>query len=183
MKSFTRSLVTLQSAQSFAPVILNGQVVQSLLVNGFTGALDPEALNVSRVFAIQYLSLPGKAFSIKANQSLAYENFFVCVKWVEGVTEDFEGVVKRYSLWKPSGAKLQVEPYVGQIIPTELRTQLEFWSTSESTETPVVPTFNILTDILESPAECCSTSGTVLANTVCSIGQPDSLDEKFQTCL
>lgn len=177
MKSFTRSLVTLQPTQAFTPVVLNRQVHQSLSVAGFTGSVDAAGLVTSRVFAIQALILPGAAFSIRANQGFSYENFFVCVKWVT------DGVTIRYSLWKPSGATLQVEPYAGQIIPTELWTQLEFWSTSESTELPVVPSFNIITDIIEAPADCCSESGTVLANSICSIGQPDTLDEKFQMCL
>jgi hypothetical protein len=183
MKSFTRSLVVLQSTQAFTPVVLNKQVHQSLSVSGFTGVLDAEALVVSRVFAIQYLTLPSAAFSIRADQVFVYENFFVCVKWVEGEDVDTEGDTFRYSLWKPSGATLQVAPYAGQIIPTTLRVQLEFWSTSESTEAPVVPSFSIITDVIEAPASCCSESGTVLANSICSIGQPDTLDEKFQTCL
>jgi hypothetical protein len=177
MKSFSRSLVTLQASQAFAPVVLNGQVQQSLSVAGFTGVVGAAGLVTSRVFAIQALALPNKTFSIRSNQGFAYENFFVCVKW------STDGVTMRYSLWKPSGATLQVTPYAGQIIPTSLWPQLEFWSTSESTETPVVPSFSILTDIIEDPATCCDTSGTVLANSICSIGQPGTLDEMFQTCL
>jgi hypothetical protein len=177
MKTFSRTLVTLQASQAFAPVVLNGQVQQSLSVTGFTGATGAASLITSSVFAIQALALPGKTFSIRANQNFSYENFFVCVKW------STDGVTMRYSLWKPSGATLQVDPYAGQIIPISLWPQLEFWSTLASTQTPVVPSFSILTDIVEDPTTCCDTSGTVLANSICSIGQPGTMDGWFQTCL
>ena len=178
MKTFSRSLVTLQATQAFAPVILNGQVQQSLSVAGFTGAVEPAGLVTSRVFAVQYLTLPNTSFSIRANQGFAYENFFVCVKWTTGAA------TVRYSLWLPSGARLQVTPYAGQIIPSAINPLLEFWSTSASTQTPVVPAFNILTDIIENPTDCCDTAGTVLANSICSIGQPNTNDltALFQTC-
>lgn len=185
MKSFSRSLVTLQATQAFAPVILNGQVQQSLSVTGFTGAVEPAGLVTSRVFAVQYLTLPNTSFSIRANQGFAYENFFVCVRWTAGgATVALGGYTVRYSLWLPPGATLQVDPYAGQIIPSAINPQLEFWSTSASTQTPVVPSFSILTDIIENPTACCDTAGTVLANSICSIGQPNTNDltALFQTC-
>jgi hypothetical protein len=177
MKSFSRALVTLQAAQSFAPVTLNGQVRQSILVPGFTGAVSLAGTFCSKMFARQALTLPGAVFSISSGQNFAYTNFFCCVKWVTA------GATVRYRLWYPSGALLAKPDYAGEIIPASSGACIEFWSTPTSTETPVVPTFSILTDIIEDPATCCSTTGTVLANTVCSIGQPDSLDDKFLECL
>ena len=172
-KIFTYTPVTRQAVRSYTPVILNKQVNQSLAIATFSASLEAWA-SASRIFALQSLILPGTAFSIRAGQYFNYTSFFICVKWVAG------GIVKRYKLWNPAGAVLAYPLYAGEIIPAS-GAELEYWSTSAST-TPTIPNFNIITDIIEAPADCCSESGTALANGICSIGAPATLDGMFYQC-
>jgi hypothetical protein len=171
---FTFVPVTLDAIKSFVPVILNRQVNSGLAITGFTSSIETWA-GASRIFALQGLALPAQAFSIRAGQRFPYTTFFVCVKWVSG------GIVKRYKLWNPAGALLSYPLYAGEIIPSS-GAELEYWSTTTSAPTITVPSFSIITDIIEAPADCCSQTGTALANGICSIGNPTTLNGMFYQC-
>lgn len=173
-KSFTYTPVTRQaSITSYTPVILNRQVNQSLAIDGFSAALEAWP-GASRIFALQSLNLPGSAFSIRAGQRLAYTDFLIAVKWTVA------GVIYRYKLWNPAGAVLSYPLYAGEIIPAS-GAELEYWSTSANNN-PTIPSFNILTDIFEAPSSCCDETGTALANGICVIGSPTTLDGMFYQC-
>lgn len=172
-KSFTYTPVTRGTIRTYTPVVLNRQVNQTLAIAAFSASLGAWA-GASRIFALQSLSLPGTNFSIRPRQNFTYTNFFICVKWTA------LGIVKRYKLWNPAGALLSYPLYAGEIVPGTCA-ELEYWSTSAST-TPSVPAFNIVTDVLESPDDCCDVTGTALANGICSIGNPPTLDGMFYQC-
>ncbi len=161
IKTFSYAAVTLQPISSYAPVVLNRQVNQSLAITPFTVSLEAWA-GASRIFALQKLNLPGTTFSIRAGQVFNQSMFFICVKWVSN------NIVKRYKIWNPPGALLSYPVYAGEIIPAT-GAYLEYWSTSSGT-TPSIGNFNIITDILEVPSDCCSEEGTALANGICVIG-------------
>jgi hypothetical protein len=173
-KSFTFGPVTRQTIRTFTPTVLNRQVNSSLAITGFSAAIEAWA-GASRIFALQSLALPAAAFSVRAGQNIAYTTFFVCVKWTAG------GIVKRYKLWNPATALLTYPTYAGEIIPAT-GAELEYWTTTSSAPTITVPSFNIITDILEAPADCCDVTGTALANGICSIGYPTTLDGMFYQC-
>lgn len=173
MKDFRYYPVTLGAIRTYTPVILARQVNQSLLIPAFSASLEPWP-GASRIFALCQLVLPGTAFSIRSGQRFNYTNFFVCVKWSVG------SVVYRYKLWNPAGALLSYPVYAGEIIPAT-GAELEFWSTSASTA-PSIPQFNIVTDILEAPAFAGDQDGTELANGICTIGSPATLDAYFYQC-
>jgi hypothetical protein len=172
-KTFTYRPVTLDTVKSYTPVTLNRQVNQSLAITGFAATVEAWP-GASRIFALQSLSLPGTAFSIRAGQRFPYTSFFICVKW------SASGIIKRYKLWNPAGALLSYPTYAGEIIPAT-GAELEYWTTS-ATSSITVPNFNIITDIIEAPADCCSQSGTALANGICSIGNPTTLNGMFYQC-
>ena len=173
MKDFRYYPVTLGAIRGYTPVILARQVNQSLAIPAFNTTVEAWA-GASRIYALCSLILPGTAFSIRAGQRFRYTAFFVTVKWVSG------GIVKRYKLWNPAGALLSYPVYAGEIIPAT-GAELEFWTTSAST-TPNVPAFNIVVDILEAPAYVGDQAGTELANGICSIGSPATLDAMFYQC-
>lgn len=172
-KSFTYAPVTRDTIRTYTPVVLNRQVNSSLAISAFSATLEAWA-GASRIFALQSLNLPGTNFSIRPRQNFTYTSFFICVKWVAN------GVVKRYKLWNPAGAVLSYPVYAGEIIPGT-GAELEYWSTSASAS-PSIPAFNIITDIIENPADCCDVTGTALANGICSIGNPATLDGMFYQC-
>lgn len=173
MKDFRYYPVTLSTIRTFSPVTLSRQVNQSLAIPAFAASVGvwPGA---SRIFALCGLQLPGTTFSIRAGQRFTYTGFVVCVKW------SVNGIVQRYKLWDVTGMKLYYPVYAGQIIPAT-GAELEFWTTPNSTS-PSVPAFNIITDILEAPAYAGDQDGTELANGICSIGAPATLDGFFYQC-
>ncbi|NBW17021.1 MAG: hypothetical protein EBR82_54500 [Caulobacteraceae bacterium] len=173
MKKFTYMPVTRAPIKSYTPVVLNRQVNQSLAITGFTASLGAWP-GATRIFALQKLLLPGTNFSVRAGQNFTYSNFFICVKW------SVSSVVRRYRLFDNTKALPSYPLYAGEIIPGT-GAELEYWNTATST-TPIIPTFNILTDILEAPDDCCDVIGTALANGICSIGAPTTLDGMFYQC-
>jgi hypothetical protein len=174
MKTFTYTPVTRDSIKTFTPVILNRQVNSGLAIVGFSTTIEAWA-GASRIFALQGLALPAYAFSIRAGQTFTYTTFFVCVKWVA------DGIVKRYKLWNPAGSLLTYPLYAGEIIPAT-GAEIEYWSTTTSAPTITIPTFSVISDILEAPDDCCDQVGTALANGICSIGSPVTLDGMFYQC-
>lgn len=153
--------VVLEPAKSAKPVILNRLVYKSLTVAGFTQVLENWA-GASRIFAVQNILIPNQNFSIRLGQNINVPTYVMTVKWVA------QGVVKRYKLWSNGYEVLSYPLYNGEIIPGE-GAQFEYWTTSFSRRAFSEP-FNLETDILEKPDDCCDELGTALANGVCQIG-------------
>lgn len=153
--------VTLEPAKSAKPVILNRLVYKSLTVAGFTQNLEAWA-GASRIFAVQNILLPNQNFCIRLGQDIQVPTYVMTVKWVA------QGSVRRYKLWTNGYEVLSYPLYSGEIIPGE-GAQFEYWTTSFSTRAFSEP-FDLLTDILEKPDDCCDELGTALANGVCQIG-------------
>jgi len=151
----------LQPAKSAKPVILNRLVYKSLTVAGFTQNLEAWA-GASRIFAIQNINIPNQNFCIRLGQDINVPTYVMAIKWVS------QGFVKRYKLWSNGYELLSYPLYNGEIIPGE-GAQFEYWTTSFATR--VFSTqFELLTDILEKPDDCCDEIGTALANGICQIG-------------
>ena len=153
--------VVLQPAKSAKPVILNRLVYKSLTVAGFTQNLEAWA-GASRIFAIQNINIPNQNFCIRLGQTLQVPTYVMTVKWVS------QGVVRRYKLWTNGYEVLSYPLYSGEIIPGE-GAQFEYWTTSFATRA-FSAEFDLETDILEKPADCCDELGTALANGICQIG-------------
>ena len=151
----------LQPAKSAKPVILNRLVYKSLTVAGFTQNLEAWA-GASRIFAIQNISIPNQNFCIRLGQNINVPTYVMAIKWVS------QGFVKRYKLWSNGYEVLSYPLYNGEIIPGE-GAQFEYWTTSFSTRA-FSEEFELLTDILEKPDDCCDEIGTALANGICQIG-------------
>lgn len=182
-KSWNFKPVTLNppvSATDAKPVILNRLTYKSLTVAGFAVSLESWA-GASRVFAIQDILIPNQNFSIRPGQDFQVPNYVMTVKWVA------QGAVKRYKLWTSNYELLSYPLYNGEIIPGE-GAQFEYWSTSYTNE-PFAAAFELLTDILEKPDDCCDESGTALANGICEIGDlPNPYpavypSTNFETCV
>ena len=153
--------VVLQPAKSAKPVILNRLVYKSLTVAGFTQNLEAWA-GASRIFAIQNINIPNQNFCIRLGQTIQVPTYVMTVKWVS------QGVVRRYKLWTNGYELLSYPLYNGEIIPGE-GAQFEYWTTSFSARA-FSEEFELLTDILEKPDDCCDEIGTALANGICQIG-------------
>lgn len=153
--------VTLEPAKSAKPVILNRLVYKSLTVAGFTQNLEAWA-GASRIFAIQNISIPNQNFCIRLGQYIQVPTYVITIKWVS------QGFVKRYKLWTNGHEVLSYPLYSGEIIPGE-GAQFEYWTTSFATRAFSEP-FDLETDILEKPDDCCDELGTALANGICQIG-------------
>ena len=151
----------LQPAKSAKPVILNRLVYKSLTVAGFTQNLEAWA-GASRIFAIQNISIPNQNFCIRLGQDINVPTYVMAIKWVS------QGFVKRYKLWSNGYELLSYPLYNGEIIPGE-GAQFEYWTTSFATRA-FSEQFELLTDILEKPDDCCDEIGTALANGICQIG-------------
>ena len=151
----------LQPAKSAKPVILNRLVYKSLTVAGFTQNLEAWA-GASRIFAIQNISIPNQNFCIRLGQNINVPTYVMAVKWVS------QGFVKRYKLWSNGYEVLSYPVYNGEVIPGE-GAQFEYWTTSFATRA-FSEEFELLTDILEKPDDCCDEIGTALANGICQIG-------------
>jgi hypothetical protein len=151
----------LEPAKSAKPVILNRLVYKSLTVAGFTQNLEAWA-GASRIFAIQNISIPNQNFCIRLGQDINVPTYVMAIKWVS------QGFVKRYKLWSNGYELLSYPIYNGEIIPGE-GAQFEYWTTSFSTRA-FSEQFELLTDILEKPDDCCDEIGTALANGICQIG-------------
>ena len=151
----------LQPAKSAKPVILNRLVYKSLTVAGFTQNLEAWA-GASRIFAIQNISIPNQNFCIRLGQNINVPTYVMAIKWVS------QGFVKRYKLWSNGYEILSYPLYNGEIIPGE-GAQFEYWTTSFATRA-FSTEFNLETDILEKPDNCCDEIGTALANGICQIG-------------
>jgi hypothetical protein len=151
----------LQPAKSAKPVILNRLVYKSLTVAGFTQNLEAWA-GASRIFAIQNISIPNQNFCIRLGQNINVPTYVMAIKWVS------QGFVKRYKLWSNGYEILSYPLYNGEIIPGE-GAQFEYWTTSFATRA-FSTEFDLETDILEKPDDCCDEIGTALANGICQIG-------------
>jgi hypothetical protein len=151
----------LQPAKSAKPVILNRLVYKSLTVAGFTQNLEAWA-GASRIFATQNISIPNQNFCIRLGQDINVPTYVMAIKWVS------QGFVKRYKLWSNGYEILSYPLYNGEIIPGE-GAQFEYWTTSFATRA-FSEQFELLTDILEKPDDCCDEIGTALANGICQIG-------------
>jgi len=151
----------LEPAKSAKPVILNRLVYKSLTVAGFTQNLEAWA-GASRIFAIQNISIPNQNFCIRLGQNINVPTYVMAIKWVS------QGFVKRYKLWSNGYELLSYPLYNGEIIPGE-GAQFEYWTTSFATRA-FSEQFELLTDILEKPDDCCDEIGTALANGICQIG-------------
>ena len=151
----------LEPAKSAKPVILNRLVYKSLTVAGFTQNLEAWA-GASRIFAIQNISIPNQNFCIRLGQDINVPTYVMAIKWVS------QGFVKRYKLWSNGYELLSYPLYNGEIIPGE-GAQFEYWTTSFATRA-FSEQFELLTDILEKPDDCCDEIGTALANGICQIG-------------
>jgi len=151
----------LEPAKSAKPVILNRLVYKSLTVAGFTQNLEAWA-GASRIFAIQNISIPNQNFCIRLGQDINVPTYVMAIKWVS------QGFVKRYKLWSNGYEVLSYPLYNGEIIPGE-GAQFEYWTTSFATRA-FSEQFELLTDILEKPDDCCDEIGTALANGICQIG-------------
>lgn len=151
----------LQPAKSATPVILNRLVYKSLTVAGFTQNLEAWA-GASRIFAVQNISIPNQNFCIRLGQDIKVPTYVMTVKWVA------QGSVRRYKLWTNGYEVLSYPLYSGEIIPGE-GAQFEYWTTSFATRA-FSTEFQLQTDILEKPDECCDEVGTALANGICQIG-------------
>ena len=151
----------LEPAKSAKPVILNRLVYKSLTVAGFTQNLEAWA-GASRIFAIQNISIPNQNFCIRLGQNINVPTYVMAIKWVS------QGFVKRYKLWSNGYEVLSYPLYNGEIIPGE-GAQFEYWTTSFATRA-FSEQFELLTDILEKPDDCCDEIGTALANGICQIG-------------
>ena len=151
----------LQPAKSATPVILNRLVYKSLTVAGFTQNLEAWA-GASRIFAVQNISIPNQNFCIRLGQNIKVPTYVMTVKWVA------QGSVRRYKLWTNGYEVLSYPLYSGEIIPGE-GAQFEYWTTSFATRA-FSTEFELQTDILEKPDECCDEVGTALANGICQIG-------------
>jgi hypothetical protein len=151
----------LQPAKSAKPVILNRLVYKSLTVAGFTQNLEAWA-GASRIFAIQNISIPNQNFCIRLGQNINVPTYVMAIKWVS------QGFVKRYKLWSNGYEVLSYPIYNGEIIPGE-GAQFEYWTTSFATRA-FSTEFDLETDILEKPDDCCDEIGTALANGICQIG-------------
>jgi hypothetical protein len=151
----------LQPAKSAKPVILNRLVYKSLTVAGFTQNLEAWA-GASRIFATQNISIPNQNFCIRLGQNINVPTYVMAIKWVS------QGFVKRYKLWSNGYEILSYPLYNGEIIPGE-GAQFEYWTTSFATRA-FSTEFNLETDILEKPDNCCDEIGTALANGICQIG-------------
>ena len=151
----------LEPAKSAKPVILNRLVYKSLTVAGFTQNLEAWA-GASRIFAIQNISIPNQNFCIRLGQDINVPTYVMAIKWVS------QGFVKRYKLWSNGYEILSYPLYNGEIIPGE-GAQFEYWTTSFATRA-FSEQFELLTDILEKPDDCCDEIGTALANGICQIG-------------
>lgn len=151
----------LQPAKSATPVILNRLVYKSLTVAGFTQNLEAWA-GASRIFAVQNISIPNQNFCIRLGQDIKVPTYVMTVKWVA------QGSVRRYKLWTNGYEVLSYPLYSGEIIPGE-GAQFEYWTTSFATRA-FSTEFELQTDILEKPDECCDEVGTALANGICQIG-------------
>ena len=151
----------LQPAKSAKPVILNRLVYKSLTVAGFTQNLEAWA-GASRIFATQNISIPNQNFCIRLGQDINVPTYVMAIKWVS------QGFVKRYKLWSNGYEILSYPLYNGEIIPGE-GAQFEYWTTSFATRA-FSTQFELLTDILEKPDDCCDEIGTALANGICQIG-------------
>jgi hypothetical protein len=151
----------LQPAKSAKPVILNRLVYKSLTVAGFTQNLEAWA-GASRIFAIQNISIPNQNFCIRLGQNINVPTYVMTIKWVS------QGFVKRYKLWSNGYEILSYPLYNGEIIPGE-GAQFEYWTTSFATRA-FSTQYELLTDILEKPDDCCDEIGTALANGICQIG-------------
>jgi hypothetical protein len=154
--------VTLEPAKSAKPVILNRLVYKSLTVAGFTQALEDWG-GASRIFATQNILIPNQNFCIRLGQDIQVPTYVMTVKWVA------QGVVKRYKLWTNGYEVLSYPLYNGEIIPGE-GAQFEYWTTSFSPRA-FSEAFELETDILEKPSDCCDEVGTALANGICQIGE------------
>ena len=152
----------LQPAKSAKPVILNRLVYKSLTVAGFTQALEDWG-GASRIFATQNILIPNQNFCIRLGQNIQVPTYVMTVKWVA------QGVVKRYKLWTNGYEVLSYPLYNGEIIPGE-GAQFEYWTTSFSPRA-FSEAFELETDILEKPSDCCDEVGTALANGICQIGE------------
>ena len=153
--------VTLEPAKSAKPVILNRLVYKSLTVAGFTQNLEAWA-GASRIFAVQNISIPNQNFCIRLGQAIQVPTYVMTIKWVS------QGFVKRYKLWTNGYEVLSYPIYSGEIIPGE-GAQFEYWTTSFATRA-FSEEFDLETDILEKPDDCCDELGTALANGICQIG-------------
>jgi hypothetical protein len=151
----------LEPAKSAKPVILNRLVYKSLTVAGFTQNLEAWA-GASRIFAIQNISIPNQNFCIRLGQNINVPTYVMAIKWVS------QGFVKRYKLWSNGYEILSYPLYNGEIIPGE-GAQFEYWTTSFATRA-FSTEFDLETDILEKPDDCCDEIGTALANGICQIG-------------
>ena len=151
----------LEPAKSAKPVILNRLVYKSLTVAGFTQNLEAWA-GASRIFAIQNISIPNQNFCIRLGQDINVPTYVMAIKWVS------QGFVKRYKLWSNGYEILSYPLYNGEIIPGE-GAQFEYWTTSFATRA-FSTEFDLETDILEKPDDCCDEIGTALANGICQIG-------------
>lgn len=151
----------LQPAKSAKPVILNRLVYKSLTVAGFTQNLEAWA-GASRIFAVQNISIPNQNFCIRLGQAIQVPTYVMTIKWVS------QGFVKRYKLWTNGYEVLSYPLYSGEIIPGE-GAQFEYWTTSFATRA-FSEEFDLETDILEKPDDCCDELGTALANGICQIG-------------
>ena len=151
----------LQPAKSAKPVILNRLVYKSLTVAGFTQNLEAWA-GASRIFAIQNISIPNQNFCIRLGQDINVPTYVMAIKWVS------QGFVKRDKLWSNGYEILSYPLYNGEIIPGE-GAQFEYWTTSFATRA-FSTEFDLETDILEKPDDCCDEIGTALANGICQIG-------------
>ena len=151
----------LEPAKSAKPVILNRLVYKSLTVAGFTQNLEAWA-GASRIFAIQNINIPNQNFCIRLGQDINVPTYVMAIKWVS------QGFVKRYKLWSNGYELLSYPLYNGEIIPGE-GAQFEYWTTSFATRA-FSEQFELLTDILEKPDDCCDEIGTALANGICQIG-------------
>lgn len=177
-KSWDFKPAALQPAKSAKPVVLNRLVYKSLTVAGFTQVLETWA-GASRIFATQNISLPNQNFCIRLGQKLTVPTYVMTVKWVS------QGVVKRYKLWTNGYEVLSYPLYNGELIPGE-GAQLEYWTTSFSSRA-FSEQFELETDILEKPDDCCDEIGTALANGICLIGTLPSTPgvypiENFDVC-
>ena len=160
-KSWDFKPAVLQPAKSAKPVILNRLVYKSLTVAGFTQNLEAWA-GASRIFATQNISIPTQNFCIRLGQAIQVPTYVMTVKWVS------QGFVKRYKLWTNGYEILSYPLYSGEIIPGE-GAQFEYWTTSFATRA-FSEEFDLQTDILEKPDDCCDELGTALANGICQIG-------------
>jgi len=151
----------LQPAKSAKPVILNRLVYKSLKVAGFTQNLEAWA-GASRIFANQNINIPNQNFCIRLGQDINVPTYVMAIKWVS------QGFVKRYKLWSNGYEILSYPLYNGEIIPGE-GAQFEYWTTSFATRA-FSTEFDLETDILEKPDNCCDEIGTALANGICQIG-------------